>query len=122
MVMSSKSTGDLGESLAREYLENNGYRILDTNYRCPGGEIDIVARQDDFLVFVEVRTRTNLNFGSPEESVTPAKKGRLIATALHYRQSHYNMPASWRIDFIGVMLDPKGSPPRIDHIPNAITG
>ena len=120
--MSNKSTGDLGERLAREYLESRGYRILDTNYRCPRGEVDIVARQDDFLVFVEVRTRTSLNYGSPEESVTPAKKGRLIATAQHYRQGHYNMPASWRIDFVGVMLDPKGGPPRIDHIPNAITG
>ena len=120
--MSNKSTGDLGESLAREYLVKKGYRILDTNYRCREGEVDIVARQDDFLVFVEVRTRTSLNFGSPEESVTPAKKGRLIATALHYRQGHYNMPASWRIDFVGIMLDPKGGPPRIDHIPNAITG
>ncbi len=120
--MSNKSTGDLGKSLAREYLENKGYRILDTNYRCPQGEVDIVARQDDFLVFVEVRTRTSLNYGSPEESVTPAKKDRLIATALHYRQGHYNMPASWRIDFVGVMLNPKDGPPRIEHIPNAITG
>lgn len=120
--MSNKSTGDRGESLAREYLENKGYRILATNYRCREGEVDIVARQDDFLVFVEVRTRTSHNFGSPEESVTAAKKGRLIATALHYRQGHYNMPASWRIDFVGIMLDPKGGPHRIDHIPNAITG
>jgi putative endonuclease len=120
--MSNKSIGDLGESLARGFLESKGYRILDTNYRCPGGEIDIVARQDDFLVFIEVRTRTSLDFGSPEESVTPAKKGRLIATAQHYRQGHYNMPASWCIDFIGIMLHPRGGPPGIDHIPNAITG
>jgi putative endonuclease len=120
--MSNKSTGDRGESLAREYLEQQGYRILDTNYRGPGGEIDIVARDDDFLVFIEVRTRSSLDYGSPEESVTPAKKGRLIATAQHYRQGHYNMPASWRIDFIGIMLDPRGGPPQIDHIPNAITG
>lgn len=120
--MKAKETGNLGEKLARGFLKKRGYRILGENYRCPLGEIDIIARHGDYLVFVEVRTRTNLSFGSPEESVTAAKKARLIATALHYRQGHDNLPPLWRIDFVAVRLDAGGKPPRIDLIENAITG
>lgn len=120
--MSTKDTGDLGERLARGYLRRRGYRILETNYRCPRGEIDIIARKGDYLVFVEVRARTSLSFGRPEESVTAAKKAKLINTALHYRQEHENLPPLWRIDFVAVSLDQKGKSSRIELIENAITG
>lgn len=120
--MKAKDTGNLGEELARGFLKKRGYRILETNYRCPGGEIDIIARHRDYLVFVEVRTRASLSFGYPEESVTAAKKARLIATALHYRQGHDNLPPLWRIDFVAVRLGPKGKPAQIELIENAITG
>lgn len=120
--MKAKDTGDLGEKLARDYLRRRGYRIVDTNYRCRGGEIDIIARQGGYLVFIEVRARSNLSFGNPEESVTAAKKTRLINAALHYRQQHENLPPSWRIDFVAVRLNQRGRPPRIELIENAITG
>ena len=71
--MKRRDTGILGKKLARDSLNKRGYRILETNYRCPEGEIDIIARHKDSHVFVEVRTKTSSEFGSPEESITPAK-------------------------------------------------
>jgi len=79
--MKRRDTGILGEKLAKDFLKKRGYHILETNYRCPEGEIDIVARHKDCLVFVEVRTKKSLEFGSPEESITPAKQTRMRATA-----------------------------------------
>ena len=118
--MKRRDTGILGEKLARDFLEKRGYHVIETNYRCPEGEVDIVARHKDYLVFIEVRTKRSLEFGSPEESVTPAKMGRLRATAAHYQQDHDNLPQLWRIDFVAVELDRKGEPSRIELIENAV--
>jgi len=115
------NTGRLGEELARNFLKKRGFRILESNYRCPEGEIDIIARHNDCLVFVEVRTKTSREFGSPEESVTQAKKRRMITTAQHYRQSHDKTLPLWRIDFVAVELDKKGKPSRIELIENAVS-
>jgi putative endonuclease len=122
MKMERRDIGRLGERLAQDFLRKQGFRIIDTNYRCPEGEIDIVALQNDCLVFIEVRTKTSPVFGSPEESVTQTKKKKLIAAARHYRQSHDHLPASWRIDFVAVELNHKAKPIRIELIENAITG
>ena len=119
--MERRDIGRLGEKLAKNFLKKRGFRILETNYRCPEGEIDIVAQHKDYLVFTEVRTKTSLGFGSPEESVTQAKKRRMIATAYHYRQTHDSLPASWRIDFVAVELNQKGKPSRIELIENAVS-
>jgi putative endonuclease len=121
MKMERRDTGRLGENLAQDFLSKKGFSIIDTNYRCPEGEIDIVARQDDCLVFIEVRTKSSLVFGSPEESVTQAKKKRLIAAAQHYRQHHDHLPELWRIDFVAVELNHKAKPIRIELIENAVT-
>ena len=118
--MKRRDTGILGEKLARDFLSKKGYRILETNYRCREGEIDIVARQKDCLVFVEVRTKTSLEFGSPEESITTAKMEKLRAVAAHYQQTHDNLPPSWRIDVMAVELDKKRQPSRIELIENAV--
>ncbi|MFC2020965.1 YraN family protein [Chloroflexota bacterium] len=120
--MKRRDTGILGEKLARDFLKKRKYRILETNYRCPHGEIDIIARQKDTLVFVEVRTKTGREFGSPEESITFTKKEHLRATAYHYLQTHDDLPQSWRIDFIAVELTPEGKPSRIELIENAVGG
>ena len=114
-------TGRLGEKLGKDFLKKRGYHILETNYHCREGEIDIVARHKDYLVFVEVRTKTSLEFGSPEESVTQAKKKRMIATAYYYRQTHDNLPSSWRIDFVAVGLNQKGKLSHIELIENAVS-
>ena len=118
--MKRRDTGIQGEKLAKGFLKKRGYRILETNYRCPEGEIDIVAKHKDSLVFVEVRTKTSLEFGSPEESITPTKKERMRATAFHYRQTHNDLPLLWRIDFVAVELNQEGKPSRIELIENAV--
>jgi len=118
--MKRKELGDIGEELARKFLKKKGYRIHETNFRCREGEIDIIAERKDCLVFVEVRTRTSSSFGSPEESVTFAKKEKLIASALAYMSSHKDLPDNWRIDFVGIELDQKGKATRIELIENAV--
>ncbi|MCJ7743830.1 MAG: YraN family protein [Dehalococcoidales bacterium] len=118
--MKRRDTGILGEKIARDFLKKRGFRILETNYRCPEGEIDIVARQKDSLVFVEVRTKTSREFGSPEESITLAKKAKMRATAARYLQTHQNLPPSWRLDVVAVELGPKGKPGRVELIENAV--
>ena len=119
--MKRRDTGILGEKLAKDFLKKRGYHIIETNYRCPEGEIDIVARHRDYLVFIEVRTKKSLEFGSPEESITPAKKERMRATAFRYRQTHNNPPSLWRIDVVAVELNQKGKPSRIELIENAVS-
>ena len=119
--MKRRDTGILGEKLAKGFLQKRGYQIWETNYRCPEGEIDIVAKHKDYLVFVEVRTKRSLGFGSPEESITAAKKEKMRATALHYQQAHNNLSQLWRIDVVAVELNQKGKPLRIELIESAVS-
>ncbi|MFC1941334.1 YraN family protein [Chloroflexota bacterium] len=119
--MKRRDTGILGEKLAQHFLKKRGYRILETNYRCPQGEIDIVAKHKDSLAFIEVRTKKSLQFGSPEESITPVKKERMRATALHYQQTHSNLPPLWRIDVVAIELNQKEELSRIELIENAVS-
>jgi putative endonuclease len=111
--MIRKEVGNKGERLARDFLKKKGYRIVETNFHCREGEIDIIAKKKDYLVFIEVRTKTGADFGSPEESVTSAKKEKLVTSALSYIDTHRNLPTSWRIDFVPVELDEKGKANRI---------
>lgn len=116
--MKRRDVGILGEKLAKDFLKKRGYHILESNYRCPEGEIDIIARHKDSLVFIEVRTKRSLQFGSPEESITPSKMEKLRVVAAHYRQTHNNLPPLWRIDVVAVEIGPK--PLRIELIENAV--
>jgi putative endonuclease len=120
IMLKRKDTGSLGEKLAREHLKKKGYRILETNYHCRAGEIDIVAKYQDELVFIEVRTKTNLDFGSPEESITEAKMEHLRLSANRYLQEHNYISDSWRIDVVVVELTPGNKLSRIEVIENAI--
>ena len=120
--MGRKETGALGEKIALNYLKKHGYRIIETNFRCRMGEIDIVTKKNDTLVFVEVRTKRDISFGIPEESVTPLKANHLARTAYHYRQSHNKLPESWRIDLLAIELNDDDKPSRINLIENAIEG
>ncbi len=119
--MNRQETGKLGEKLAQKFLKKRGYRIRETNFHCRWGEIDIVAQQKDYLVFVEVRTKSSLDFGTPEESITQSKKEKLIALALAYINTHQNLPPLWRIDVVAVEVDQKGKVNRIELIQNAIS-
>lgn len=118
--MNQREVGELGEKIAEKFLRKKGFRIRETGFRCPRGEVDIVAEKKDCLVFVEVRTKTTLEFGAPEESITQAKKERLIACALTYIATHLNIPSLWRIDVVVVELDEKGRATRVELIENAV--
>ena len=112
--------GARGEGVAREYLKASGYEIEANNFRCPLGEVDIIAWDRACLVFVEVRTRRDTEYGTPEESLTKQKQHKLIATAETYIQSRSTPPEEWRIDLIGVRLSSRGAIERVEHIENAI--
>ena len=118
--MNRQEVGKLGEEAARKFLKKRGYRIRETGFRCPHGEIDIIAQKKDWLVFVEVRTKSSLDFGTPEESITQAKKKKLITLALTYTSTHQKLPSLWRIDVVAIELDDKGKTRRIELIENAI--
>ncbi len=118
--MNRKALGEMGERWAREYLERNGYRIRETNFRCREGEIDIVADLEGCLAFVEVRTKTGSKFGSPEESVTAAKQEKLVSVAMSYLQTHGDLPSEWRIDVVAIEVSPKGQVVRTELIQNAV--
>ena len=121
MHANRKQLGALGEKIAAEHLRRLGYKIRETNFRRPEGEIDIIAENRDCLVFVEVRTRTGSDFGTPEESVTATKKGKLISLALAYLQTHSHLPSLWRIDVVAIELDQDGRVSRIELIQNAVS-
>jgi putative endonuclease len=112
--------GAFGERAAREYLKKRGYKILETNFRCALGEIDIVARDGDYVVFVEVRTRRSLVFGTPEESINAAKKAKLIKLGQYYLQAHQDPSSPWRIDIVAIEMGQHGKITRIDLIQNAV--
>lgn len=102
--------GQQGERLAVNYLETHGYLILDRNVRLRRGEIDIVARKQGVLVFVEVKTRTSNRFGCPAEAVTPAKARHLIQAAreyLHSGRAGAKEP-DIRFDVVSILLPPDG--------------
>jgi putative endonuclease len=120
--MNKRETGAFGEKLACDFLARNGYDIVETNFRCPEGEIDIVARREDTLVFVEVRSKTGREFGRPEESITPVKMARLRTAAARYAESRPGLPESRRIDVIAIEMDRRGRARRIELIENAVEG
>jgi putative endonuclease len=110
----------LGEQLAGEYLEGEGYLLRHRNWRCPRGEIDIVAEKDGRLVIVEVKTRRSQRFGSGEDSVTPRKLTNLEHSAWAYLEEYALLERSWRVDVIAVDLDPHGQLIRLDHLQDVL--
>ena len=109
--------GKWGEETAAAYLIERGYEIISRNARTPYGEIDIIAKQGDSLIFVEVKTRTSNTMGLPEESITPRKRQHIISAAEHYAAEHEI--DHWQIDVISIEGKP-GSTPKITYFENAI--
>jgi putative endonuclease len=96
--------GAWGEQLALEFLKGQGLQILERNYRIPGGEIDLIARDRDWLVFLEVKTRRSDYFGLPCEAVGLRKQARIIKATQHFLQKH-RMADEWlRFDVLGILL------------------
>ena len=108
----NKVTGDSGEQLAKEYLKKNGFQILKTNYKTNIGEIDIIAKQKDFVVFVEVKTRKNDYFGLPREAVNSFKQQKIRQVATQYIKFNKLFDVCCRFDVIEILGD------KITHIEN----
>ena len=106
--MPSRTKGELGEALAAQYLEAQGWRMIARNYRCPWGEIDLICEKEQFLVFAEVKARTGVRYGLPREAVTLKKQERIKMTASLWLSEP-------RFDVLEVYL-PSG---RINHLENA---
>lgn len=114
-----QALGRRGEDLAAEYLAGLGYRVVDRNWRCRSGEIDLIARVEQEgrskIVFCEVKTRSGLGYGDPLESITFAKARRLRLLAGQWLADHGEHADHVRIDAVGVLIRP-GAQPEINHV------
>ena len=119
MLDSRKEVGTEGEKLAAKFLKRKGYRIIQRNYKCKLGEIDIIAEHDGTIIFVEVKTRQTQEFGSPQSSVTATKRGQISKVALFYIRAKRLVDQSCRFDVIGITFPPGSRKPEIEHIENA---
>ena len=120
MSTSRRETGRYGEALAERYLIEAGYEIIAKNWRCAVGELDLITRQGETLVFVEVRTRRGVQLGSPEESITPAKQAKLIELAYTFLAENALEDDIWRIDVIAIVLNRQNEVQRLNHIEWAV--
>lgn len=109
----SRALGDQGEDIACQHLTEQGYQILERNWRCEQGELDIVARQHGWLVFCEVKTRRSERFGSPIEAITQAKAERLRRLAMAWVDAHGG-GGQIRIDVVGVLI--QGPVTTVQHL------
>ena len=107
--------GAYGEALAARYLTEQGMVVLDRNWRCDLGEVDLVLRDGRVLVVCEVKTRSSLAYGTPIEAVTEQKAARLRRLAARWLADHEVHPDEVRIDIVGVLVPPSG-PVEVDHV------
>lgn len=118
--MNKAVTGKLGELAAGRYLRENGYEIITANYRCRLGEIDIIAKQNKYICFVEVKTRSENYMYAPADAVTLSKRKKIIAAAKLYIASH-NVDLQPRFDVAEVFVE-KNQVAKINLITNAFDG
>ena len=121
MTDNRKQLGGWGEGVAAHHLEAKGYEILERNWRTGQGEIDLVAKAGQVVVFVEVKTRRGKKVGLPEEGLTRRKADKLMLLARQYLAQH-DLDVDWRIDLVAVELDGRGKLLRCEHIQNAVLG
>lgn len=100
-----KELGNLGEQIAVEYLENNKYQIIKRNFYCRQGEIDIIAKDKEEVVFIEVKTRSNINFGKPSEAVNYIKQKHIYKSAQYFLYKTNSLDMLTRFDVIEVLID-----------------
>lgn len=122
MTHARQRLGQRGERLAEQYLTSHGLTILERNYRCSAGEMDLIAQDGPTMVFVEVRTRRGQGYGTPEDSITSRKQAHLLAVAQTYLYEHSLGDAAWRIDVVAVEMSARGELLRVEHIENAVEG
>ncbi len=117
MTLARLQVGKQGEKIAADFLVKQGYRVVERNYRCALGEIDIVAEYRGVLVFVEVKTRHSLSYGEPQLAVGYRKQRKISTVALYYLKEKGKQDVNARFDVISIVLSPSGN--RIDHLENA---
>jgi putative endonuclease len=119
-VSTTIELGSRGETIAAVYLRDAGLSVLDRNWRCRDGELDIVAREGTAIVFCEVKTRRATGFGHPVEAVTPAKQRRLRLLAQRWLSAHDEHAPDLRFDVVGVLVRP-GGPALVTHLRGAFS-
>jgi len=115
----NKDIGSLGENISESYLKNLGYRILEKNFRCKCGEIDLIATNNGYICFIEVKTRYGTNFGIPAESVTYSKQHKIHKTAQVYILRKNIIDYDFRFDVMEVILNGYDNDFSINHIEDA---
>ena len=113
-----KTIGNLGETIAADFLTQKGYQLIDHNFHTRYGELDLVMLEKGSVVFVEVKTRTSDTFGTPEESITQEKLERLQNAALLWMQAHPEIDDDWRMDVVSILLTPDRHVSDIEHFIN----
>ena len=116
MTITKYQSGMIGQQEAESYLAAKGYRILERNYRVRTGEIDLIARFENYIVFIEVKYRRGVKFGFPREAVSIAKQRQIVRTAMHYITVQNLSDQDFRFDVVEV-LDQNGL--KVNHIENA---
>lgn len=116
--LTPRALGQRGEEIASDHLKKNGFEIIERGFRLFRGEIDIIARDRDTLVFVEVKARADETFGRPEDSVTPAKQRQIRRIAMGYLIERRLGDIPCRFDVISILFDDDGSP-RLVHFRDA---
>lgn len=112
----NQALGAEGESLAADHLVSRGYQIIARNWRCRYGELDLIMRDGDTVVAVEVKTRRGLGYGSPLEAITARKAARLWRLLFEWRRTNNLRGTKLRVDGIGIIVHPDGSTPDIHHL------
>lgn len=118
-MLDKLTVGRRGEEKACEFLLDNAFRIVEKNYRCRLGEVDIIGWDRDELVFVEVRARTSGSFASPEETVGTRKQQKLRRLAAHYLSWKFGREVNCRFDVVTLLFDGEGNVLKINHYPGA---
>lgn len=118
-IMAAKDElGRFGEQLAARHFSDNGLQVLETNWRCAQGELDIIAREGDALVFCEVKTRSSTSYGTPGEAVTPQKAARIHRLAYRWMEDHEARAPQLRFDLVSIIAA-RGSAPVLEHVRGA---
>jgi putative endonuclease len=109
-----RELGRRGEEVAAEFVRGLGYRLIERNFRCRAGEVDLVALDDDTVVFVEVRSRSGVRLGTPLESVDGRKQAQVARVARYFLAAHGWHERTVRFDVVGIRFD--AEPPAVEHV------
>ena len=114
----NRALGNKGEEIALKYLQQKNYQIIEQNFSCKWGEIDLIALKNNKLYFIEVKTRTSLKKGRPEEAINRRKFQSLTRTVHIYLNKYQLHTHPWQVDVLAILLDNAARRAKIKHIPN----